>query len=255
MLAFDLREMYPPNLENMNTRILEEIGLTKSEIQVYIALLELGDTTAGPVIRRSGLYNSIVYTTLGSLSEKGFVTFVKRGQKRYYQASDPKFILQFLDKKKERIEALLPQLHAKQHPIDRQSAEVFSGFRGFKVMLYQFIEEARRGDEYLFFAFYTEDNDAHEEVHEFLKEYEKERHRRGIVVKGIVPEKARVKYEGRNLKNILFTDKPVLTNIGIFRDKVIMTPWEDGKNSFLVHSPQLAESFRAYFYSMWNLEG
>ena len=241
-------------MENINTAILEEIGLTKSEVRVYLALLELGVSTAGPLIRATDLYNSIVHSTLNSLASKGFVTFVKRGQKKYYQASDPKYILQFLDKKKTEIELLLPHLHAKQYPVDRQSAEVFSGFRGFKVMLYEFIEDAEPGDEYLFFAFYTEENGAHEEVHEFLKEYEKERHRRGIVVKGIVPEKAREKYEGRKLENILFTDKPVLTNIGVFRDKVIMTPWEDGKNSFLVHSRQLAESFRVYFYSIYNAE-
>ncbi len=236
----------------MDTSILEEIGLTKSEIKIYISLLELGSTTAGPVIRHAGLYNSIVYATLAGLLEKGFVTFVKRGNKKYYQAKDPKYVIDFLEKKKQKVEALLPFLQEKQRPIDRQSAEVFSGFRGFKVMLYQFIEDAQPGDEYLFFAFCTENNDAHEEVHEFLKEYEQERHRRGILVKGIVPENARAKYDGRNLENILFTNKPVLTNIGIFRDKVIMTPWENGKNSFLVHSEQLAESFRAYFYSIWN---
>ncbi|MCW1930507.1 MAG: hypothetical protein KIH62_004310 [Candidatus Kerfeldbacteria bacterium] len=238
----------------MKTSLLSDIGLTTSESTVYITLLELGTSSAGPIIRKSGLYNSIVYSTLGSLIEKGFVSFHKEGKRKMYTASDPEYILTFLEKKKKDIESILPELRAKQQQVDRQTAEVFSGFRGFKIMLYQFIEEARKGDEYLFFAFYTKDNDVHEEVHEFLKEYERERTRRGIVVKGIVPKKAREKYEGRNLKNILFTKEPVLTNIGIFQDKVILTPWEDGKNSFLIHSAQLAQEFRAYFYSIWSTE-
>lgn len=238
----------------MDLKILEEIGLTKAEISVYLALLELGKTTAGPVIKKAELYSSIVYATLQSLSAKGFVTYTKQGKRKYYSASDPKYILHFLEMKRQKIEHLLPELAARQHAVDRQSAEVFSGFRGFKVMLYQLIEDAEPGDEYLFFAFYTKDNNIHDEVHEFLKEYERDRHRFGIVVKGIVPEYAREKYEGRALKNILFTNDQVLTNIGVFRDKVIFTPWEDGKNSFLIHSRQLAEAFRVYFYSIWNKE-
>ncbi|PIR44464.1 MAG: hypothetical protein COV10_04390, partial [Candidatus Vogelbacteria bacterium CG10_big_fil_rev_8_21_14_0_10_51_16] len=228
----------------MQTRILEEIGLTKAEITVYLTLLEEGPLNARPIIRDTGLYNSIVHATLNSLIDKGFVTFVKVGRRRIYSASDPKYLLTFIEKKKHEVEKILPSLHAMRAVAEQQSAEVFSGFRGLKVMLYQFIEDAKRGDEYLFFAFHTKDNDIYDEVHEFLKEYEADRCKAGIVVKGVVPERARAKYKGRNLKNILFTKKPVLTNLAVFRDKVIFTPWEDGQNSFLIHSRQLAEEYR-----------
>lgn len=61
----------------MNTQILEDIGLTNAEIKVYLALLELGTATAGPILEKSHLQNSVVHMTLNKLIEKGFVTFVK----------------------------------------------------------------------------------------------------------------------------------------------------------------------------------
>lgn len=47
----------------MDTQILEDIGLTNAEIKVYIALLELGTSTAGPIIEKTGLQNSVVHMT------------------------------------------------------------------------------------------------------------------------------------------------------------------------------------------------
>jgi len=45
----------------MNTKILEKIGLTKNQIAVYIALLELGSSTTGPITKSSRLHSSRVY--------------------------------------------------------------------------------------------------------------------------------------------------------------------------------------------------
>src|SRR3989344_2592275 len=99
----------------MNTQILEDIGLTNAEIKVYLALLELGSSTSGPIIEKSQLQSSVVFTTLSRLTDKGFVSAVKEGKRNYYQASDPKHIVEYINEKKENFESILPQLLAKQH--------------------------------------------------------------------------------------------------------------------------------------------
>ena len=63
----------------MDISILEDIGLTNAEIKVYLALLELGSSTAGPILEKSKLQNSVVHMTLNKLIDKGFVTFIKEG--------------------------------------------------------------------------------------------------------------------------------------------------------------------------------
>lgn len=139
-----------------------------------------------------------------------------------------------------------------QKPIEKQEAEVYEGFTGLKNMLYELIKDGKKGDEYLFFAFYTQNPDDFDNVYNFYKEFEKERVQRGLVVKGIAPSNIKDKFIGRNMKKVKFVNFPVPMNISVFQNKVIFTPWEEGQVSFLFHSRQMAESFRKYFYSVYG---
>ncbi len=236
----------------MDIAILEDLGLTNAEIKIYLALLELGTTTAGPILKKTKLQNSVVHMTLHKLVAKGFISFVKKGNVRHYQPTNPENILKFIDEKKARFEKLLPELLARQTQKEKQEAEIFEGFAGLKNMLYEIIRGAKKGDEYLYFSFYTKNPDDFENVYNFYRDFEKERTALGITVKGIAPNKIRTKFAGRNTRRIAFVDFPVPTNISVFRNKVIFTPWEDQQISFVITSRQLAESFRHYFYSIWN---
>ena len=88
---------------------------------------------------------------------------------------------------------------------------------------------------------------------DFYREFEQERHRRGIIVKGIAPAAIKDKFSGRNLKNILFVDFPTLNNINIINDYVTLHPFEENETAFLIRSRDIATSFRNHFYSIWNL--
>jgi sugar-specific transcriptional regulator TrmB len=58
----------------MNQEILQEIGLNKSESQVYLALLELGEAKTGQICNKLNIPNSHIYTDLDSLTKKGLVS-------------------------------------------------------------------------------------------------------------------------------------------------------------------------------------
>jgi sugar-specific transcriptional regulator TrmB len=238
----------------MDTSILEDLGFTKSEIKIYLALLEIGKSGAGNLISKTELQSSVVHMTLNKLLEKGLVSYIKKGRFREYYAQDPKMILEILDKKKARLKELIPEIIKKQKPVEKNDAEVFKGFRGLKSALYDFIEEAKKDDEYLFFSFYTKNPNDFNEVYDYYREFEKDREKYGIITKGVVPINIKDKFEGRKMKNIKFIDYPIPTNISVFRDNVLMTPWEDEQITFLIKSRQLADSFRTYFYSIWGKE-
>ena len=55
---------------------LTKLGLTLNEAKVYFALLELGSTNAGEIIKKTKLHRNIVYDKLDKLIEKGLVSFV-----------------------------------------------------------------------------------------------------------------------------------------------------------------------------------
>jgi len=236
----------------MDTSILEDLGFSKSEIKIYLALLETGKGGASLLIDKTGLQNSVVHMTLNKLIKNGLVSYITRGRFREYFAEGPKTILDILDKKRTRLTQLIPEIIKKQKPVEKNDAKVFKGLRGLKSALYDFIEEAKKGDEYLFFSFYTKNPNDFNEVYDYYKEFEKDRENFGIITKGVAPQDIKEKFVGRNLKNIKFIDYPVPMNISVFRDNVLMTPWESEQITFLIKSRQLAESFRIYFYSIWN---
>jgi len=125
----------------MDTKILEDIGLSNAEIKVYLTLLELGTSTAGPILEKSGLQNSVVHMTLNKLIERGFVTFVKEGKRNHYQASDPKHIIDFINEKKERFQEILPELLLKQKQAkEKPEIITFRGINGIKELLMELLE-------------------------------------------------------------------------------------------------------------------
>lgn len=235
----------------MDTTVLEDIGLTNAEVKVYLALLELGTCTAGPIIKKTGLQNSVVHMTLTKLSEKAFLSFIKKGKVKHYTAADPANIINFIEEKKNKFEAILPQLLARQNKVEKQEAEIYEGFKGFKNMQYEFLKDSKKGDEFLFFSFYTKNPKEFEFVFEFYREYDKVRQKKGLIVKGIFPKELEYSAKDRTIQTKV-VDFPIPLNISILNDKVVMTPWEDKQISFLIHSRQLAEQFRTLFYSIWN---
>src|SRR3989339_141543 len=83
---------------------LRKIGLTEGEIKVYIALLELGSTTSGNIIKISGVSGSKVYEVLDRLVNKGLVNFIHKNQVKYFEAASPERILDYLEEKGKQIE-------------------------------------------------------------------------------------------------------------------------------------------------------
>jgi len=69
----------------MNTEILSDIGLTQGEIKIYLALLEIGETSAGEVKNKTKLQNSVVHLCLNNLIHKGLVHYVEKGKRRFYK--------------------------------------------------------------------------------------------------------------------------------------------------------------------------
>lgn len=125
----------------MKTDILSDIGLSNAEIKIYLSLLELGLSSAGPIIEKSGLPSSVVHITLKKLLSKGFISSIKIGKKNNYQATNPTHISDYILQKKLDFELLLPELLAKQQSVGEKSdVLVYTGTRGIKELFMQLLE-------------------------------------------------------------------------------------------------------------------
>ena len=86
--------------------LLRKIGLTGGEIKVYKALLKLKKTSAGPLVKASKISGSKVYVILDKLLEKGLATFIIENNVKHFSPSNPKNILEYIDKQKKELDEI-----------------------------------------------------------------------------------------------------------------------------------------------------
>ena len=132
----------------MDVDALRKIGLTENEIKIYLDLLKSGSSTAYDIGKRTGIYRVHVYDKLEQLMTKGLVTHVYRGAKKFFHATSPDKIKQYLEDKKRDLEAqeeavcsILPELEAMANlPKEDTFVEVFKGNEGLKYFLKDIIK-------------------------------------------------------------------------------------------------------------------
>ncbi len=141
----------------MKYQVLRDAGLTEGESKVYLALIELGASTTGPIINKSGVARSFVPHILEQLIAKGLVSTVTKQKRTQYQAAQPERLLNYIDERKaqlqknrESVETLLPQLLLLSKHAPKNSVNVFSGFKGLITVHEHTYDKLKRGEEYCY---------------------------------------------------------------------------------------------------------
>src|SRR3989338_9481442 len=186
----------------MDTTSLESIGLTRNQSLVYLSLLKLGLTTAKNIIKESGLHRVIVYDGLEKLQQFGLVSFIIKDFKRYFQASKPKKLLDFLDEKREVINKIIPELENLEGMKKEEiSASIYKGKEGIKTIHSEMLKEGK--EVYVLGA----KGKVFSELPYFMPNFEKERIKRRIKFILIYSKKEIKKYEEQVVKRQFFSGR------------------------------------------------
>jgi len=252
----DTKDLYINNSQfnEMDTEILEDIGLTKAEIKVYVSLLELNTSTAGPIIDKSGLPSSVVYMALHKLLSKGLISFIKESKIKHYQASNPDNIIQYMEDKKERFLGILPELKLKQQAgKTKREASFFSGVRGVKELLYELLGAG--GTEHHTIGSPGVSNVIIPEA--WWISYHMKRSKKGIKAKLIFNEslrdfKSTAKYPKSETRYTDFGPEEPLTETIIRHDKVGIIIWTKIPIGILIQDKEAAKSYEKYFQFLWT---
>src|SRR3989344_5648111 len=130
-------------------KTLEKIGLSQNEIKVYLTLNDHGSCKAGRISKLARLDRSSAYNALKLLQEKGFVSYVSIGKVKWFQATGPKRILEYIKEQEDDVLSILPELQErhKRKKIEGQ-VRLFKGIKGVKSV---FLDMIRTGkDNYVF---------------------------------------------------------------------------------------------------------
>lgn len=244
----------------MNKKLLEEIGLTKSEIKVYLALLELGSSSTGKIVEKSKVSSSKIYEILDKLIEKGLVSYIVESGVKRFEAADPKRILDYMNEKerklkdqKDEIKKILPELKLKRTLSKYKSeATIYRGLKGIETAYYGALDTLKPSDTILVLGAPSRS----ETLNRFFAKYMKEAARRKVKFKLIYNEKARgelqTEPESMPSGEWKYTPEETPAETAIYPDRVIIFP--EAKDIILVEikNKEIVESFRVQFEKWWE---
>lgn len=242
-------------------KILQEIGLTKTETKIYLTLLKLGQSTTTNIIRKAGIHASKVYEFLDRLIQKGLVSYVIKANKKYFQAAEPEALIEFIKEKKRKLEnqeketrELLPELAAlqKESKKERTQTNIYEGLKGIKSVYEKILKKSKT--QYIIGA----PRIANEKVEGFLLDWHKRRIKKGIKCKYIYD--ANVKDYGKIREAMKLTEVKYLPQnmispvwIEVFGDYVA-TGYISKETTlfFLIKNKEIAKTYLAYFNLIWR---
>ncbi|MBI2549301.1 helix-turn-helix domain-containing protein [Candidatus Woesearchaeota archaeon] len=241
---------------------LQAIGLTKGERKVYLALLTLGSTTTGPLIKSSGISGSKMYEVLDRLMKKGLVSTVLLNGVHRYEATSPERLLDYLEERvksiqeeKLQVQRIVPALLLQSKQARSSTVKVFMGFEGLKTANEDILHSLNKGEEWLDMGL-TEQPKIWEI---YFNKKQHERAAKGIVYKLLLNEHYSSLYEQRKhlaRTEIRFLPKSFAmpTAIQIYRNRtIIMILLQEQPLAILMESDAIAMSFRKYFSLLWRI--
>ncbi|HEY4526043.1 MAG TPA: helix-turn-helix domain-containing protein [Candidatus Paceibacterota bacterium] len=241
--------------------VAESLGLSPNEARIYEALVERGESGVSEIALFGNIHRRNAYDAIRRLVEKGLCFQIFSGGENKYNAVDPDKLAELLAENSERLQKVLPELKKKfVARVAPEEAYIYHGLEGQKNI---WRDVLRVGEDSYFIgakggwfdprltlsneAFFKE---ANRKKIKFIQLFDYE-------VKDQLPDfpnhfPGKLEYR--------FLDKKYSTDSGIhiFGDYVItytglhINKLAEDLTFFVIHSKNLATSYRIWFWSLWN---
>ena len=245
----------------MNEKLLEEIGLTKGEIKVYLSLLKLGETTTGKIIEEAQISSGKIYEILDKLIKKGLASYSIKEKTKYFSAASPNRILDYVyekekslkEKESELLKELPNLLEIGKVGEKKYETNLFLGLKGIRTAIFEALEDLSLEGEVLAMGIVSSKD---EKYNIMWEAWHTERIRRKINCEAIFSDKNTVYF--KVLKKMKFTEIRVLSGItpsaiDIIGERVLVFTYGNEPSCLSVTNPEIAQSFRTFFDTLWKI--
>jgi len=238
----------------MNKEILKELGLTANETEVYLTLLKTGSISVNTIAEKSGLHRQAVYDALDRLLEKGFVNFVYKNNKKFFQGINPEKIPEYLREKERKFKSILPELiKLTQLPREDTFVEVYKGKDVVRSVYRDVIKEFQKkpGEVLLSGAderrFIEEDDIA---LQQHLKKIKTLKCKERVLIKEgdtMMVEGPQTAYKWTPKES--FNPTPMY----VYGNKLTIIIWGNPNYGIIIENKELADSYRKQFNQLWKI--
>ncbi|MBU0635879.1 helix-turn-helix domain-containing protein [Candidatus Micrarchaeota archaeon] len=233
----------------MDTAVLAQLGLSQKEIDVYLALLRMGSSSASMVAERTGIDRTLCYSLLDKLIDRGYVSFLTEKKVKRFSATNPSKFLMDTQVQEEQLKKLVPQLQecaGKQTP--SLSIQIFKGKEGVRWFFSDFMNHQE--DAYLFGDVVRFQELAPIQLEKYFRHLVENNLFEYIIFSegdnpGIHP--TQTKY--RTVPGKLISSSA----IWVYGKKTLIAIWSEPTLMITIENKEAADNYRAYFKFLWKL--
>ncbi|MFA6073436.1 MAG: helix-turn-helix domain-containing protein [Candidatus Woesearchaeota archaeon] len=228
---------------------LQEIGLNRRESICYVALLEIGSSKVGNIVKKTEIPSSKIYEILDKLMRRGLVSYVIKNNVKWYQAVSPNSLISYFEEKKKKLEQILPELLLKQKFSKHQNVELYEGQKAIFTLFTNIIADAKSKELYLVFSMNEENKSPQTNL--FFKNLAVRRKEKKLDVRLLKNIKHYTKEKHTKVK-LRYTTFNLPQGTTIFRNYVILLSWTESPVAIKIESEIIANQQREFFLDLWK---
>jgi sugar-specific transcriptional regulator TrmB len=252
-------------MQDLIKELLKNLNFSEKEIKIYLALLELGQAKAQAIARKTNINRTTVYDLLEILQNKGLISKYKKGGATYFNALEPKRLINYLDREKEeqnkiiekqkqKVAELLPQLISLQN-IDTSKPKVrfFEGEKGMR----EAYEDTLTSKEMI--LAYANVKTMNEGLPNFFPGYYQRRAGKKIFIRGIFPRNQecfdRAKHNQAEMRDVRYLPAKEMTfspEINFYDNKMLIASWKE-KMAIIIESKELVDLQKLIYNLLWEI--
>jgi len=238
--------------------------LTSGESKVYQALVELGETSVGNILKSSGVSHSKIYDILKRLSEKGLVSSINKNGRQHFSAANPKQLSRLVDDEEKKLidnksdmSKIIKELKVRQD-ISKPTSILssYEGFKGMKTVLDLVLDKIKKNEEVFILGSPKKIGDR---AGGYLKEWQRERIKIGAKCKIITnldsPSWEELWWKKSKKKKITFLKKSSSASPAYFvitKNLVVTIYFSEIIISLIVEHPEIAKKYCNFFNVLWK---
>lgn len=243
-------------MEKNIRNVLHQLHLSEGEISVYIALIKLGLSTTGSIMKHADISNSKVYEVLDKLVKKGLASYVIQNSKRHYAAAPAERLVTYLEEQKQAIESnqrelqkLIPSLERLRNEKELPEAIIYRGRKGALIALNDTLKFSKKSKE-LSVGFGSDDYPTHfpaqmEEYSKIAKKYKF--NQKLIFAEGFKSPNTNAK------KRYLPKEYNLPVRTMVYGNTVAIVDFVEPMTTIIINKKSVADTYRTHFNILWKL--
>jgi HTH-type transcriptional regulator, sugar sensing transcriptional regulator len=233
---------------------LQQIGLTENQAKIYLACLELGETTIKDIAQKSGVKRTTIYDFIEEMINSGILKQAIRGKKKKFIAIEPDELRVLINRREALLNQILPALNSLNNVASvKPKIWFFEGIDGLKKVY----EDLLNYKNLVVYGFASEDIP---ELFgkEWVFNYVKKRVSRNIEEWIIYPfsqtgeEYRKFDKEHKRKSKVIDPKKYNFEiEINIYKNRIAMTSARD-KAGVIIESEPISNTWKQIFKMCWN---